>query len=162
MLVLGTLTKVLAGTSAAAVTMLGLTLSAGTGAGADPTGSSADATACPVVLDRLPDDLKHDLAGLYGLSGTELRQAKRDIRQDARAGEYGRLVQAFAQRPHPRLHALVRKAPTELKDDVLQALGLPEPEQQGRLAEIRKDALAGTYGPAVQKAAAARQEHCGS
>jgi hypothetical protein len=159
MLVLGTLTKALAGTAAAAVTTVGLTLSAG--AGTDPSDSSADGAGCMTVIDRLPDDLKHDLAGLYGLSGSELREAKRQIRQDARSGEYGILIQRFARHPHPRLHAIVSKAPAELKDDVLQALGLPEAQQEERMAEIRQDALAGTYGPEVQKAATNRQEHCG-
>lgn len=119
---------------------------------ADPT------IPCGAVWERLPDDLKHDLTALRGMTPEERDAALRQIRHDALDGDYGGGVQHWAEHRDERRAWLRTHLPAELKQDLRAALRLPAGERHDALVEVRDHALDGDYGAGVQRAAERLQE----
>lgn len=141
----------LAGTVVSAVSVVGLT----TMATADrDAGRDADADGlripCGAVWDRLPADLRDDLAAVRDLPGSERPEALAGIRDDALAGEYGAEVAAGAQRIQERRADVFAQLPADLQDDIEAVRALPPGERADAAREVRDGAVAGEYGERVQ------------
>ncbi len=102
---------------------------------------------------HLPAELRGDLKELKSLEPGERGPAVREIREDAREGEYGDRVEERAERVAERRIRILANMPIELRQD-LKALRAADAEDSRALAEaIATNALDGQYGPKAQSAA---------
>lgn len=133
-----------AGQHEAAATTVAMTTEVTGGPIVAPTdfGQSAQ----PSSQGWIAPQLRRDLAALRDIDPADRPAAINEIRTKALAGEYGQRAKRVAERIQARLAEL----PPELRTQ-LEALPGMQPEQrQHALAQIKADALAGTYGPQVK------------
>ncbi len=145
------LTTRLAATTLTATALLGLGAAA---AAAQPAGDTATSDCrfgehlVALWLD-LPENLRTDLRELRDLKPGERAPFAREIRQGALDGEYGQGVQDRVER---RI-AVWASIPDELRSDLLALRDLTPGERGEAARAIGDDALAGEYGPKVQRVA---------
>lgn len=157
---------------AAAVTVAGLTLGMLMSPGATAAGRP-EATATTVTMTtevapgpnafpadfgqsaqtssqgRISPQLRRDLEALRDLDPADRPAAIDQIRTKALAGQYGQRAKRVAERIQARLAEL----PPELRTQLQALPGMPPEQRQQALEQIKADALAGTYGPQVQRTA---------
>lgn len=92
---LGTVATLTAGTLATGAAIAGTALTA---AATDPADRPHRDLPCGAVWDRLPQELRDDLAALEEMSPQERRAALEDVRHEALQGGYGDRVQRVAER----------------------------------------------------------------
>jgi hypothetical protein len=151
--------QAVAGFVAAAAIGGGSLVAAATGSGSEPARAADRTVPCGAVWERLPEDLRGDLRALEDMSPAERAGAVRQIREDARAGDYGSRVQQFAERRDERRDRIRSHLPDELRDDLEAALEAEDGDRRDALLAVREAALSGEYGDRVQRAAERRQEH---
>jgi hypothetical protein len=144
-----------------AASLAGFLLAPGSASALGPSGQvvAAASSAASASDARTAHDpagrarLRADLRAAFRLEGDARRSALADIRAKALAGDYGKAIQRRAERRDIRHDLLVSLLPENLQQD-LQALRLAPADQRPQLrAAIIDNALAGEYGPDVQKAA---------
>jgi hypothetical protein len=102
---------------------------------------------------HLPSELRGDVMDIKSLEPGERGAAMRDIREGARAGEYGDRAEDRANRVAERRIRILANMPIELRQD-LKELRSADAEDRRALAEsIAANALDGDYGPKAQSAA---------
>ena len=139
-------------TIAATVALTGALVSTGGIAASAEEATDAPAHECNFgehltrVWLHLPADLRADLKDLSSLEPGERGPAAREIREEARDGEYGDRVEERAERVAERRIKIRINMPVELRED-LKELRAAEPEERRALAEqIAANALDGDYG----------------
>jgi hypothetical protein len=109
-----------------------------TSAAEDPTGRSR---------------LRSDLRAAFKLDGDARREALAAIRQKAQDGAYGEAVQRRAERRQIRHDLFFSLLPDNLQADLTRLKDAPADQREQLRGDIMDKALAGGYGPDVQKAA---------
>lgn len=145
---------IVAGAAVSAVSVVGLT----TLATDQPDPQAGLRVPCGAVWERLPAELRADLADMRDLPDAEKPAALRAIREDAAAGEYGRRVAQATDRIQHRRAELLERLPEGLRADLDALRALPDGQKVDAAKEMRADALAGTYGEQVQGFAERMQE----
>jgi hypothetical protein len=97
--------------------------------------------------------LRADLLAALRLKGDARRSALADVRAKALAGGYGQAVQRRAERRDIRHDLLVSLLPDNLQQDLTALKNAPADQRAQLRSDIVAKALAGEYGPEVQKAA---------
>jgi hypothetical protein len=161
-----------------AATLVGFAVVRGAGApsggpssGSDLTADVVDsqafeaALADPTSVDTATSDhgggwqqLRADLKAARALEGDARRQALADIRAKARDGAYGAGIERRADRRQIRHQLVFDLLPDNLQADLTALRNAPADQRKGLRADIMDKALAGGYGPDVQKAATQLQE----
>ncbi len=146
-------------TLAATVALTGALVSTGSVAASADEASEATTHECNFgehlarLWLHLPAELRDDLKDLSSLEPGERGPAAREIRGDAREGEYGDRVEERAERVAERRIRILANMPVELRQD-LKELRAADSEDRRALAEaIAANALDGDYGPKAQSAA---------
>ncbi|MGY2877051.1 hypothetical protein ACVW00_004241 [Marmoricola sp. URHA0025 HA25] len=112
---------------------------AGTVAADDPAGGRAQ--------------LRADLRAAFKLEGDARRAALASIRQKARDGGYGNAVERRADRRQIRHELFLSLLPDNLQADLTRLQDAPADQRAQLRSDIMDKAVAGDYGPDVQKAA---------
>lgn len=99
--------------------------------------------------EKLPPELRADLAKLKSTDAAERAALREEIRGKAAAGDYGDRV----QRKTERLMAAIDGLPTELQAELEAAQALSGDEAKAALGGVVEGMLAGDYGTDVQTAA---------
>ena len=102
---------------------------------------------------RLPADLRGDLAGLRGLDPADRRDAAKEIRDGALAGDYGPGVQTGAVALRDHRIAVIQRLPEELKTDLVELRRADQSDRKALAQEIAQTALDGGYGAKTQAVA---------
>jgi hypothetical protein len=97
--------------------------------------------------------LKADLKAARALEGDARRAALADIRAKAADGAYGDAIERRADRHQIRHELFFSLLPDNLQTDLTQLKDAPSDQREQLRADIVDKALAGDYGPEVQKAA---------
>jgi hypothetical protein len=97
--------------------------------------------------------LRADLKAARALAGDARRDALADIRDRARDGAYGSGIERRADRRQVRHELVFSLLPDELQTDLTALKDAPADERKQLREDILDRALAGDYGPDVQKAA---------
>lgn len=142
----------------AAGSAFGIPALTGDGAGPDVT------VPCGAIWQRLPQDLRDDLTALRQLPPEERFAAARQVRHDARGGDYGTRVQRWADHADERRRAIWSRMPSSLQQDIKEARALPAAERFDAFQAIRTAALDGEYGDQVRQVAQRledRRQACG-
>lgn len=116
----------------------------------DPTASGAAVTDDP---GGGRSKLRADLRAAFRLDGDARRDALAAVRQKALDGGYGGAVQHRAERRDVRHDLFVSLLPDNLQADLDHLKAAPADQREQLRAEIIDNAVAGDYGPDVQKAA---------
>jgi hypothetical protein len=155
-----------------AASLVGISLARGAGArsgGSDLTADVVDPQAFAAALadpasvdtgsaggaDRRGDwqRLRADLKAARALEGDARRQALADIRSKARDGAYGAGIERRADRRQIHHELVFSLLPDNLQTDLQALKNAPADQRKDLRAELMDKALAGDYGPEVQKAA---------
>lgn len=123
----------------------------------DEAGSVEQPT-CGAVWQRLPDDLRRDLGRVLRLPPEQRAAAAREVRLDALDGDYGPRVRSWVEGRSARVREVWSRLPEALRADLEEVRALPAEERRDALAGVRDEALAGAYGPDVQRLAQRLQE----
>ena len=97
--------------------------------------------------------LHEDLEAARALEGDARRDAFAEIRSKAREGAYGPRIERRADRREIRHELFFNLLPDNLQADLTALREAPADRRKELRAEILEKALAGDYGPDVQKAA---------
>ena len=97
--------------------------------------------------------LRADLRAARALQGDARRSALAAIRTKAQDGAYGEAIQRRADRHQIRHQLLFSLLPDNLQSDLTALKNAPADQRQQLRKQIVDKALAGDYGPEVQKAA---------
>jgi hypothetical protein len=101
---------------------------------------------------HLPADLQGDLKDLASLEPGERGPAAREIREDAREGEYGDRVEERGERVAERRIRILANMPLELRRDLKELRAADAEDRRALAEEIAANALEGDYGPKAQSA----------
>ena len=102
---------------------------------------------------RLPADLRGDLSALRGLDPADRKAEARQIRDDARSGEYGPGVQAGAQKLRVHRLSVLSELPAELRSDLVELRDADQTARPSLARDLAETALDGGYGPKAQATA---------
>jgi hypothetical protein len=102
--------------------------------------------------------LRADLRAARKLTGDARRQALAAIRTKAQQGAYGARVERRADRRQVHHDLFLSLLPANLRADLTALRDAPADQRRQLRASIRSKALAGGYGPEVQKAAEQLQQ----
>lgn len=102
--------------------------------------------------------LRADLRAARALEGDARRDALADIRQKALDGAYGDGIERRADRRQVHRELFFSLLPDNLQADLTDLKNAPADQREQLRREITDNALAGDYGPEVQKAAEQLQE----
>lgn len=148
--------------AAGAVVLVGVAV-AQAGAGPDtaaPTSQEVDPAALEAALDSGAGDanagrsqLRADLKAAFALTGDARHDALAKIRQDAQDGVYGDRIEHRADRRQVRHDLFFSLLPADLQSDLTKLKAAPADQREQLRGDIMTKALAGGYGPDVQKAA---------
>ena len=116
---------------------------------ADP--GSADSVATDATGGR--SQLRADLKAAFALTGDARRDALAKIRQEAQDGAYGDRIEHRADRRQIRHDLFFSLLPDDLQTDLTNLKDAPADQREQLRADIMAKAVAGGYGPDVQKAA---------
>ncbi len=121
---------------------------------AGSSGSCSVAAHLRSIFAAMPAQLRTDLTDLRDLPADQRRAAARQIRADALSGGYGEAVQTRAKQI-AALRVQIRKdMPAELKSDLAELkAAAPGADRRADAMRIAREAVAGSYGSAVQDAA---------
>jgi hypothetical protein len=102
--------------------------------------------------------LRADLKAARALEGDARRDALAEIRTKAQDGAYGAGIERRADRRQIHHELVFNLLPDNLQADLTALKDAPADQRKDLRAEIMDKALAGDYGPDVQKAAKQLQE----
>lgn len=133
------------------------------GASAHPSStaavSSADGSAsCGLRFRDFPAALRADLKAVRALPKAERYLAMRKIRKAALAGKYGPTVQRITEHRRALHKVIVKKLPVSFREALRKARHMTGEQRLNAIKALNKDALAGKYGPEVQRIAENRKE----
>jgi hypothetical protein len=122
---------------------------------------TVDAVAVQAALDDPGNDaadsgrsqLRSDLKAAFKLEGDARRDALAKIRQQAQDGAYGDRIERRADRRQIHHDLFLSLLPDNLQSDLARLKDAPADQREQLRAEIMDKAVAGDYGPDVQKAA---------
>jgi len=117
----------------------------------DPASSTTGTTGTADPSGR--SRLRADLRAAFRLDGDARRDALAAVRQKALAGGYGAAVQRRAERRQVHHDLFLSLLPDNLQADLARLREAPADQRDRLRAQIMDNAVAGVYGPDVQKAA---------
>jgi hypothetical protein len=117
-----------------------------------------DVAAAPADPNGGWSQLRADLKAARALEGDARRTALADIRAKAQDGSYGIGIERRADRRQIHRELFFSLLPDNLQADLKELKDAPADQREQLRADILDKALAGDYGPDVQKAAQSLEE----